>query len=251
MKTFIITGFIVLVLAIVFVGLQLVIGLEHTYFIFSSFGALLTLGAIAVAIFMPKRIAKRQNELAKQQNELAKQQNEISNQQNEFAKQQNEIAKQQNKIALFEKRYETYSIYGVSAFSINMSYKGVKQSSGKLDKFTLGKLFIQNLIPEKYKRNLISSNDETLDTIVSLLHQVNTYIYELNKIVYLFSLDKQGTDILQKIISELVRLPYDIHDDDIKFDVFQTKLIELSDWIMDQYILTTMQQQLQLSSEVK
>ena len=216
MKTFIITGFIVLVLTIIFVLLWCNLGLENTYFIFSSLGAVATVIAIYVAISMPEKIAD-----------------------------------QQNKIALFEKRYELYTTYSIFIKLGKVAYNVLKSSSNILDKYELGVLLMNNLIPTKYKEELIDSGDEKLNKMLSIVHQLNNYTLEFEKIRYLFILDESEETMLKEIILILDDFPYDISDPKIDFKNFRYRQLKLIRFIRDATILTTMEKQLQLSSEVK
>ena len=93
---------IISVLAMVFIGTMFVAFnttdvLKNISIDFTYIEALVTLGAIAVAIYIPNRIAD-----------------------------------QQNKIALFEKRYELYTIYSILVEFGNKTSNGVAKSSGIL-----------------------------------------------------------------------------------------------------------------------
>ena len=212
---------IISVLAMVFIGTMFVAFnttdvLKNISIDFTYIEALVTLGAIAVAIYIPNRIAD-----------------------------------QQNKIALFEKRYELYTIYSILVEFGNKTSNGVAKSSGILSKHQLGVLLINSLIPNKYKEEMPTSGDEQLDQLISMTYQINNYMLALEKIKYLFQLDEKEEEILQDILLILADYVYEIKDLKIKFEDFQKKSIRLIDLIVEPTILTTMQKQLQLSSEVK
>ena len=96
-----------------------------------------------------------------------------------------------------------------------------------------------------------TSGDEQLDQLISMTYQINNYMLALEKIKYLFQLDEKEEEILQDILLILADYVYEIKDLKIKFEDFQKKSIRLIDLIVEPTILTTMQKQLQLSSEVK
>ena len=218
---------IVSVLAMVFVGIMSVAFnttdvLENISIDFLSIEALLTLGAIAVAIYMPKRIADKQNN-----------------------------------ITLFEKRYELYSRYiiffrkaagGYNFFKFEFNSNGFDKES-----FAKGSIWelIQTIDIAKTTDISMTSINEKQRLRMELEYMIANFIIELEKIKYLFSLSKEEIATLDNIITELIYSPVYLRDDKIEFEEFKEKVLALYKCIKDPTILIKMQHQLQLSSEVK
>ena len=203
-------------LAMVFIGIMFVVFnttdvLENISIDFTYIEALLTLGAIAVAIYMPKRIAD-----------------------------------QQNKIALFEKKYELYTEYSLFVKFAEVASRGLRDDTKEKDKYAFGKIFIQNLISEKYLPKPDDSGDENLDIVISMIRQVRSYSVELEKIKYLFYLDKRDNAFLESTISILNDLPFDINDENVSSADFEKNVKSLAKLIADPTIKMKMQQQLKL-----
>ncbi len=243
MKTFIIICCTVVAVALIFVVVPyLIFGyvfvysktfgfeLEHTYFVLSSIGAIATLFAIIVAIYMPRKIAKRQNDISEQQNE---------------------IADQQNKIALFEKRFELYTIYSFFNIYVVDEYDALTANMDHMwNKYFLAKAFIKDLIYPKGIQRLIILRDvneeENAMLGLEIGDHLRNFILELEKIKYLFSVSENEIDVLSEIISKLKDISEDFKNNEINFYEFKENVIALYDYIKDSTVHTTMQQQLKL-----
>ncbi len=231
----IISVFAMIILAILFVGLHLYGGFEKTSSFFTSLGVFLTLGAIAVAIYIP-----------------------------------NKIANQQNKIALFEKKYELYTIYSILVRSANKTYvtlnnKNLENSFDKNFKenkhlrwlmfvnFLLHIEEIDKLIDDKASINEtnLKKRARELKQVKHFQNEITLKTFELDKIKYLFSLTQKELMKLDDIINKLDAIYYKTVDILINYKDFKKSLLELAENIKEPTILTTMQKQLQLSSEVK
>ena len=225
----------VITIAILLVALQLIFGLplvysethnfklENLYFVLSSLGAIATVVAIFIAIYMPKRIAE-----------------------------------QQNKIALFEKRYELYAMYilffrkAVGGYDVLQ----VKNSCDGLDKEVLTQATIWDLVDRTGvskmldKTVLLSLNEKQM-LQPELEYHISNFTLELEKASYLFSLDEKEIATLKDIAFKLMEFPQYIYDDNINFEEFKEKVLTIYKCITGPTILITMQEQLKLHSCVK
>ena len=150
--------------------------LEHWYFIFSIAGVFATLAAVGVAIWIPKRIADRQD-----------------------------------KIALFEKRYELYFRYKILLKSANDVISTDFEKFKHLDLCNIWVAFLDVLIPdvnliENFQKNYTNKDKAatlpSFNTVVE--NEIFYYNLELDKISYLFDFDDDSIKKLNLIKSKLI-----------------------------------------------
>ncbi len=235
----ILSVFAMIILAILFVGLHLYGGFEKTSSFFTSLGVFLTLGAIAVAIYIP-----------------------------------NKIANQQNKIALFEKKYELYTTYDNLIYSAKKTYitldnKEFEDSCGKVvqgNKLFTWLIFVDFLLELKqfdkflekggyFSEPNAEQNIVEVKLMMDFQNKITLINTELDKIRYLFSLSKNELKKLDLIVDGFRSIHFFTIDneDNNKMDVkdYVNTLKIFTMLITDSTILETMQQQLELPLEVK